>query len=54
MRQLLKPLRSRRLRDPAIDDPEHDDAEPQLTDEDLSGRADAPIETHIALGDDTP
>lgn len=49
-------MKTRRLRDPALDDPTHDDAEPQLTDDDLSGRSDGsePLETHVGLSDATP
>lgn len=42
------------LGDPALDDPEHDDGEPTLTDEDLAGRLEGceQITSHILLRDD--
>jgi hypothetical protein len=45
---------ARRVYDPALDDPEHDDGEPVLTDEDLAGRTEdsETIEAHVNLKDD--
>lgn len=48
-------METRRLRDPALDDPAHDDAEPELTDDDLSGRREGSeaLQTHVGLSDAT-
>jgi hypothetical protein len=41
--------------EPELDDPDHDDQEPELTDDDLAGRLSeaTPIEQHEHLGDES-
>lgn len=41
-------------KNPALDDPEHEDDEPELTEEDLAGRPESsePLEDHTNLKDD--